>query len=243
MINADYATIFSNLSLDKINAMEIRILKIFDFSVEITLQEFEKMTKTIKDLNLAANAMKIQLAGPPSSLSARGGGCLSISGRLALKQTRPLQQLGDEEDEESSHFRNYGPVLGQKESEKEFCSYSDSRSPHTPVLTPTATDDAISFSLNSLALFREALPSQDSRDLGVASLNETLERIHEDETPLDDRTSPTPAPVHRRRSSLQIVLDNALFVIGKYLPGQLHHTAKVHVTDENLPVQTLNPTR
>jgi hypothetical protein len=241
MINADYATIFSNLPLEKINAMELHLLTLFDFSVKITLQEFEKMNKTIKDLNVAANAMRLRMAALPSPHSESGS--VSISGRHAFKRAEVIQQLEDEDDEESIHFEKAS--LGQMD---ESSTFLDSRP--SPPMTPTVStgfysDPSLPFDLKkSPSTNADILPSstkstwsasQSSRDLEETSLlsvkypgvvDEHLESIHEHEEPLEERK-----PLgHRRRTSIQIAVDNALLILVKYLPGQSHHHAKVHVT-------------
>jgi hypothetical protein len=81
MINSEYAKIFSNLSLQKINLLEFSLLKLLDFTMAITSEEFQRMNKTIQDLLHAATTQMMKVlpgmvaegeGGRPGE--ARGGG-------------------------------------------------------------------------------------------------------------------------------------------------------------------------
>lgn len=54
MINADYATIFHNFSLEKINQVEFAILTILDFSAFVSEAEYSRMHGVVQSLNKAA---------------------------------------------------------------------------------------------------------------------------------------------------------------------------------------------
>jgi hypothetical protein len=83
MINADYATFFSNLPLEKINQLEVHLLHAFNFCMEITREEHDKMSRTINDLITAASSMHLSLVAPLPSPHGRNSGDLSsISGRI-----------------------------------------------------------------------------------------------------------------------------------------------------------------
>jgi hypothetical protein len=229
MINSDYATIFSNLPLEKINAMEVQLLKLFDFSIKISLPEYEKMNKTIKDLNVAANAMRLKMAAIPSPQpsNSRSGG-VSISGRHAFKRADVIHQLEDD-DEESTHFRKTS--LGQLElSPHSTPTFDGKKSPSNSMnmdIHPASTKSTWSTSRDSRDLEDIVLPSIRSPDV----IEEQLESIHEHEEHME-LLEEVKQRGHRRRTSVQIAIDNALLVLVKYFPGQSHHAAKVHVTTE-----------
>jgi hypothetical protein len=242
MINSDYATIFSNLPLEKINAMEVQLLKLFDFSVKISLQEYEKMNKTIKDLNVAAIAMHLRLGNSMSS-STRGDG-VSISGRHAFNGADVIHRLEDEDDDESDHFRKLS--LGQMdESSTSLDTHSHSRCSVSVTPMPNSLYIDGKRAANTLSSSTKSTwsASRDSRDLedivlpSIRSpdvIEEQLESIHEHEEHVE-LLEEVKQRGHRRRTSVQIAIDNALLILVKYFPGQSHHAAKVHVTTEEDP--------
>eukprot|EP00602_Paraphysomonas_sp_CaronLab_P002920 CAMPEP_0185028886 /NCGR_PEP_ID=MMETSP1103-20130426/14953_1 /TAXON_ID=36769 /ORGANISM="Paraphysomonas bandaiensis, Strain Caron Lab Isolate" /LENGTH=422 /DNA_ID=CAMNT_0027563453 /DNA_START=79 /DNA_END=1347 /DNA_ORIENTATION=+ len=61
MINADYATLFAGFSLESINSLEMELLDILDFNVEVSSSEYLKLHGTIQELICASKLLETQL--------------------------------------------------------------------------------------------------------------------------------------------------------------------------------------
>lgn len=286
MVNADYSTIFSNLSLEKINQLEVSVLKIFDFYVEITTQEYDKMQKTIHDLNIAANKLRLNskiIQTTHGLLSPTSSSKLSISGRHAFyvnpqhSNNYNHNSSNDYDDEQSYYSKNRSPPPPQ--IEENFPS-SDLLTPFLTLnnnTTDTIDEITASIAQESYDGYSEEkrgylnyqiapLPTQslsqniknnfsfDPSDIQLSSTNSFNEQNHQTPSPqicdVDDNfencnsndpqndikdrqeniTQNKGPP--KRKTSIQIAVDNALLVLVKYLPMPANQSAKIYVTNE-----------
>lgn len=211
MINADYATIFSNLSLEKINLMEIHLLKIFNFYVEINLQEYEKMNQTIQDLNHAASRMHLKITSPlhsPHHTEAHG---VSISGRQAFNRPQILHNLEDN------------------------CSDDCQMSPTTQSLAAGYfSEDAASPTEKisaRLSTRPNSFSSYDPLDLNCQSVRHSDVIVEHPDNRSEESGEDEKQNTRKQRTAIQAAVDNALGILVKYLPT--HHPTKVFVTNED----------
>jgi hypothetical protein len=208
MINADYATFFSNLPLEKINLMEVHLLRLFNFSVEITREEYEKMNKTIQDLNNAATIMHLRMVTPLLSPHVTESGGVSISGRRAFHRKQTL-----EDEDEQEQFYN-SSALGSP-----------------AVLALTSSDlDLIGDEITPKNTARSCKSiSGDLEDMHLPSVKSSSVIAEKFESIPEDLLEERPVTRHKRRTSVQIAVDNALSVLVKYLPRS---SSKIHITNE-----------
>lgn len=209
-------------------------MKLFDFSVEVTFEQYEKMNKTIQDLNNAANIMRLKLAAPilsPTPSAGFGGGGVSISGRVALKRAEVMQKFDDTVDECSI------PEEGQP-SDYPPPPLLDNLSSSVGEKSPTHHETEYLTSSSTKSTSHSAKGSRDLDDSEAPSLvgkyphpiDEHDELILE--TSLDDRK--VPGRLYKRKSSIQIAVEIALGVLVKYFPAPSTQSTKIHVTTENL---------
>jgi hypothetical protein len=236
MINADYATIFTKLPLEKVNQMEVHLLHLFDFSVEITPEEYEKMNKTIQELNNAATIMHLKMVArlpPPLAVDSSAG--VSISGRIAFPEFEVIRNLEEEYDYDKSES-----MISQLDE----CSAPDEDTPdHVTASDAHFFPDLKNHSPKNLFPHSSTKPiylsTSGSFDIEVMApfvINEQFESIPED--PFEETQPPPPPPPPRRRTpSLQKAIDNALSVLVKYFSrsSSLSNPSKVHVTNETEP--------
>lgn len=205
MINADFATIFSNLPLVKINLMEVYLLKIFNFSVEITCQEYEKMNKTIQDLNNAASVLRLRMNAPLHSPCRTFKAGVSISGRVGFPRDEITQNTIDDVCSED---------LGV------FPIIQGSEALHSPTETQM---------INSLTTQSNSFSSHDLLDCNSQIIqNVVIQQLENHSEESSDDLKPTH---HKQRRSIHVSVDNALGILMKYFPTP--HSAKVFITNED----------
>jgi hypothetical protein len=107
MINSEYAKIFSNLSLQKINLLEFSLLKLLDFTMAITSEEFQRMNKTIQDLLHAATTQMMKVL---PGMVAEGEGGRPVEGRGGGEDGREGEgdHVGDDGNEQEEHGEGNG---------------------------------------------------------------------------------------------------------------------------------------
>lgn len=289
MINADYSTIFSNLPLEKINLLEVHLLQIFNFSVEITTQEYYKMQKTIHDLNIAANKLRLHGKGGlktanPSLSPSSSQSKFSISGRLPLQTmnnnsnnvihnideetsfhlreknchhqidedsiiipneellssyTSNIQNTTDTIEEMTNsftqdYFDNYGHIEEKRGySNQQILTYS------TKSLSQSIKDNSsdVSNEVNSISEGDNQINKNNNQEYYPDSEGNNIHPEVKDvcESLLSCSSSSSSSikgGAPRRKTSIQLAVDNALLVLVKYLPMPSGQSAKIHITDE-----------
>jgi hypothetical protein len=244
MINADYATFFSNLPLTKINQMEVHLLHLFNFSVEITLEEYEKMNKTIQELNNAAIIMHLRMVIPlpsPHLKDSRGG--VSISGRRSFQPRAPLHDYEEEDPELFSNSSSVTPTaiaLTASSTDRDLMGDDTemglySTELKTPSNSPQNTFLHHSSSMKSQSLSLQRICPHGGDEMvqgqGLCVISESMVD-DQGECLGEERERPGTARQLKRRTSIQIAVDNALSVLVKYFPPRSASLAKVHVTNE-----------
>jgi hypothetical protein len=226
MINADYATFFSNLPLEKINLLEVHLLRLFNFSVEITREEYEKMNKTIQDLNNAATIMHLRMVTPLLSPHVAESGGVSISGRIAFHHSDIVRNL--EEEQESDRNESLMEQMDEYSAADE--DPADQVTPNSHFFSSGKSSPNHTFTGRSStkSLYQSTSGSHDLEEMALSSPFLTYEKF---ESIPEDLFEERPVTLTRpkRRTSVQIAVDNALSVLIKYFPRS---SSKVHVTNE-----------